>query len=88
MVKTIIILVVLVAVAAYFLYRFLRRPVVSGTPEEVPKLVSQMTEKLEQMTTKIIHPLKSTEDASTDNRGNDNRGNEDHSPPVEQQKEG
>ena len=58
MVKTIVILVVLVAIAAYLLYRFLRRPMVSGAPEEMPALVGQMTEKFEQMTTKIIHPHK------------------------------
>jgi membrane protein DedA with SNARE-associated domain len=84
MAKTIIILVVVLAVAGYFLYRFLRRPVVSGTPEEVPKLVSQMTEKLEQMTTKIIHPHKSTGDASTVSP----KSGEENAPRVEQQKEG
>jgi membrane protein DedA with SNARE-associated domain len=56
--KSIAILVVLVALAAYLLYRFLRRPMVSGAPEEMPALVGQMTEKFEQMTTKIMHPHK------------------------------
>jgi len=58
-VKTVIILVVLVAVAGYVLYRFLRRPMVSGAPEEMPSLVGQVTGRLEQMTTKIMHPHKS-----------------------------
>jgi membrane protein DedA with SNARE-associated domain len=84
MAKTIIILVVVLAIAGYFLYRFLRRPVVSGTPEEVPRLVSQMTEKLEQMTTKIIHPHKTAGDASTVSPSS----GEETSPRAEQQKEG
>ncbi len=83
MAKTIIILVVVLAVAGYFLYRFLRRPVVSGTPEEVPKLVSQMTEKFEQMTTKIIYPHKSSNEAPAVSPGGDGET----SPPVDQKKE-
>jgi len=56
--KTIAILVGLLALAGYLLYRFLRRPMVSGAPEEMPSLVGQVTERLEQMTTKIMHPHK------------------------------
>jgi membrane protein DedA with SNARE-associated domain len=62
-VKYIIILVVVVAVAGYFAYRFLRRPMVTGGPEEVPPLVEKVTHTiegvthtLENVTTKIIHP--------------------------------
>jgi membrane protein DedA with SNARE-associated domain len=52
--KSILILVVIVAVAAYFAYRFLRRPQVTGDPAEMPPLV-------EQMTSKIMHrPAEST----------------------------
>ncbi len=57
-VKSIIIIVVVVGVAAYFCYRFLRRPMVTGDPTEVPKLVEQVSHKVEQVTTKIIHPLR------------------------------
>jgi membrane protein DedA with SNARE-associated domain len=56
-VKSIIVLVVILAVAGYFLYRFLRRPMVTGDPTEVPKLVEQVQHTFEQVTTKIIHPL-------------------------------
>jgi membrane protein DedA with SNARE-associated domain len=62
MVKTIIILVVLLAVIGYLVYRFLRKPMVSGAPEEMPPLMEKMTGKLEQMTTKIIYPHKSAGD--------------------------
>jgi membrane protein DedA with SNARE-associated domain len=63
--KNIIVIVVVVAVAGYFLYRFLRKPVVTGDPEDIPPLVEQVTHRieqvthnLEQMTTKIIHPKR------------------------------
>jgi membrane protein DedA with SNARE-associated domain len=56
-VKSIIFMVAILAVAGYFLYRFLRRPMVTGDPKEVPKLVEQVTHGLEQVTTKIMHPL-------------------------------
>jgi membrane protein DedA with SNARE-associated domain len=58
MVKSIIILVVLVAIAGYVLYRFLRRPMVMGGPEEMPSLVGQVTHQLDAMATKIMHPQK------------------------------
>jgi hypothetical protein len=45
-VKAIIILVVLVGVAGYFAYRFLRKPVLTGNPHEMPKVVEQMTDSL------------------------------------------
>jgi len=56
-IKSIVILVVILGVAGYFLYRFLRRPMVTGDPTEVPKLVEQVQHTFEQVTTKIIHPL-------------------------------
>jgi membrane protein DedA with SNARE-associated domain len=46
-VKSIIILVVLVGIAGYMAYRFLRKPVVTGSPLEMPKIVGQMTDSLE-----------------------------------------
>ncbi len=48
-IKAIVIMVVIVAVVGYFLYRFLRKPVVTGDPKEIPPLV-------EQVTTKIMRP--------------------------------
>jgi membrane protein DedA with SNARE-associated domain len=52
-VKPIIILVVLVALTIYVIYRFLRKPVVTGNPTEMPPLVGQVTHKLEDMTQKL-----------------------------------
>jgi membrane protein DedA with SNARE-associated domain len=56
-VKSILVLVAILAVAGYFLYRYLRRPVVTGDPTDVPKLVEQVRHTVEEATTKIIHPL-------------------------------
>jgi membrane protein DedA with SNARE-associated domain len=62
-VKHIIILVVIVGIVGYFMYRFLRKPVVTGDPQEIPPLVEKVTHTLEevghtieQATTKIFHP--------------------------------
>jgi membrane protein DedA with SNARE-associated domain len=54
-VKPIIILVVLVAITLYVLYRFLRKPVVTGSPQEMPPLMEQVTHTLEDVTHKILH---------------------------------
>jgi membrane protein DedA with SNARE-associated domain len=69
-VKPIIILVVLVGVTGYVFYRILRRPVVTGSPQEMPPLVGQvtqqlegMTHKLEGVTHKILHPHSTPETA-------------------------
>jgi membrane protein DedA with SNARE-associated domain len=59
-VKSIVVLVLVLAVVGYFTYRFLRRPVVTGDPKEMPPLVEQMTHTLEEMTTKIMHPKSKT----------------------------
>jgi membrane protein DedA with SNARE-associated domain len=65
-VKHIAIIVVIGAVAVYVLYRFLRRPAVTGSPREMPKVVRRVEEsiekaahKIEEITTKIILPGKS-----------------------------
>jgi membrane protein DedA with SNARE-associated domain len=62
-VKHIIILVVIVGVVGYFTYKFLRRPMVTGDPKDIPPLVEKvthtlegMTHTLEQATSKIFHP--------------------------------
>jgi len=56
-VKSVIGIVVVVAVAVYLLYRALRQPAVTGNPSEMPPLVEQVTHKLEQVTTKLMHPM-------------------------------
>jgi hypothetical protein len=52
-------------VALYVLYRFLKRPAVTGSPKEMPKVVRRVEQsiekaahKLEEITTKIILPHK------------------------------
>jgi membrane protein DedA with SNARE-associated domain len=55
-VKYIVIIVVIVAVVGYMIYKVLRKPVVTGDPHDMPKLVEQMTHVMEEVTTKIIHP--------------------------------
>jgi len=56
-VKFWIMLVILVGVALYFAYRFLRKPVVTGDPTEMPPLVGQVTNTLDQMTSKTFHTI-------------------------------
>src|SRR5438270_359194 len=52
-VKSIIIVVVILGIAAYVVYRFLRKPMVTGAPEEMPPIVEpiveQVTDKLEKV---------------------------------------
>jgi membrane protein DedA with SNARE-associated domain len=55
--KSIIAFVVIAAVVVYFVYRALRKPAVTGDPHEMPQLVEQMTHRLEQVTSKIMHPM-------------------------------
>jgi membrane protein DedA with SNARE-associated domain len=57
--KTLIAIAVIVAVVAYIVYRMLRKPAVTGDPHEMPQLVEQVTQKLEKVTSKIIHPMGS-----------------------------
>lgn len=45
-VRPILVLVSLAALAAYLLYRILRRPVVTGNPHEMPPVVEQVAEKI------------------------------------------
>jgi hypothetical protein len=54
-VKPILILVVLVAITLYVIYRFFSRPVVTGSPQEMPPLVEQVTHTIEDVTNKILH---------------------------------
>ena len=55
--KSVIVMVVIVVVAGYLVYRVLRKPGVTGDPKEMPPLVEQVTHRLEQVTSKIIHPM-------------------------------
>ena len=48
-VKPIIILVVVGGVVLYFVYHFWKKPVVTGTPTEMPPIVGPVTEKLEEV---------------------------------------
>jgi membrane protein DedA with SNARE-associated domain len=65
-VKSVIVIVVIVAVVGYFTYRAFRKPVVTGDPKEIPPLVEQVTHKLEQMTSKIILPKTGKPGAGTE----------------------
>jgi membrane protein DedA with SNARE-associated domain len=66
-VKSVIVLVVILAIAGYLLYRFLRKPMVTGAPGEMPRLVEQVTHKLDEMTSKIMHPHKAADAAGEPN---------------------
>jgi len=59
-VKSIIAIVVVLAIAGYFIYRVLRKPAVTGDPHEMPSLVEKVTETLETVTSKIIHSKASS----------------------------
>ena len=55
-VRPLIVVVVLTALVTYLVIRFMRRPVMTGAPEDLPPLVSQVTEQV----THIIRPSKET----------------------------
>jgi membrane protein DedA with SNARE-associated domain len=65
--KPLIVTLVLLAVGGYVLYRFLRKPMVTGDPKEMPPIVGPVTQTLEhtleQVTHKILHPGKSHAEA-------------------------
>ena len=54
-VQHVVILMVVLGVAGYFTYRFLRRPMVTGSPGEMPKIVEPMSQTLDSVTAKIWH---------------------------------
>jgi membrane protein DedA with SNARE-associated domain len=56
-VKFWIMLVLVAGVGLYILYRFLRKPMVTGNPREMPPLVGPVTNKLEQMTSKTFQTI-------------------------------
>ena len=59
-VQHIIILIAILGVAGYFLYRFLRRPAVTGDPKDIPPLPGQIAHTMKlgvgQLTSRIIRP--------------------------------
>jgi len=55
LVKHVIILLVVLGVGGYFIYRFLRRPVVTGNPAEMPPIVESMSHTLDSVTGKFLH---------------------------------
>lgn len=50
----VVILLVVLGVAGYFAYRFLRRPVVTGSPTEIPPIVEQLSHPVESVS-KLLH---------------------------------
>ena len=65
LIKHIVIIVVLVGLLGYVVYRIVRRPEVNGDPEELPALPEKVSEtltqakkKLEEVSTRIIHHQK------------------------------
>jgi membrane protein DedA with SNARE-associated domain len=67
-VKNVIILVVVVGVAAYFTYRFLRRPMVTGDPTEMPPLMEPVTHTFDTMTQTIL-PKPKPEETPAEHKG-------------------
>jgi membrane protein DedA with SNARE-associated domain len=59
-VRSIVWLVLLIGIGGYFIYRHVRKPVVEGSPKEMPPVVSQVTNRLDQtlgsVKEKILHP--------------------------------
>jgi membrane protein DedA with SNARE-associated domain len=54
--KSVIVIVLIVAIAGYLAYRVLRKPSVTGDPKEMPPIVEQVTHTLEHVTSKLMHP--------------------------------
>jgi hypothetical protein len=52
-VKHVIIIVIILGVICYLVYRFLRVPQVTGDPKEVPPLAEQLTQTIGQVTQKL-----------------------------------
>jgi SNARE associated Golgi protein len=58
-VRSIVWLVLLIAITVYFIYRHLRKPVVEGSPKEMPPGVAQVTT---QVTSTLDHTLHTVKD--------------------------
>jgi membrane protein DedA with SNARE-associated domain len=64
-VRPILILLAISAVGAYLLYHFLRRPVTTGDPVEIPLIGSQVANVIEHADSHASRELKSKKDSST-----------------------
>lgn len=78
--KPIIVLVALAAIGLYLVYRFARKPMVTGNPTEMPPIVGPVTETLDRvggsMADKVLHrsshsgtPATSPSDNPAENNG-------------------
>jgi membrane protein DedA with SNARE-associated domain len=65
LIKLIIFAVVVLGIGGYFVYRYFRKPMVTGGQEEIPALVEQVSEKLD-FTGKFFPPLSKHEPAAAD----------------------
>ena len=54
--KNFLLIIIVLAVAGYFVYRFLRKPHVTGAPEEMPKLAEEVVHTLDSVKSVILHP--------------------------------
>ena len=63
--RPIVILLAIGAVAIYLLIHFLRRPVTTGDPEEIPLIGSQMASAIEHVDGQVHPDTKKTESASS-----------------------
>ena len=52
--------IVVLAVALYLVYHFLRKPMVTGDPKEMPPLEAKVSGTVDSVTSGIIHPEKAT----------------------------
>lgn len=86
MVKAIAILGVLAIVAGYFVYRVVRKPMVTGSPTDVPKIMEPVSFGVDQMTAKILHPQSNaaTNDPQTSAADGETNSREAVGPPVAQ----
>jgi hypothetical protein len=63
---------VVLGVAGYFVYRFLRKPMVTGSPAEVPAIVEPVSHTLDSVTGTLLHttPANKEQQPVATDRGN------------------
>src|SRR5205814_160076 len=61
-IKPVIVVVAILGVAAYFVYRHLRKPVVEGSPKEMPPVVGQVTTTVETAVEKTVEKVMEVKD--------------------------
>jgi membrane protein DedA with SNARE-associated domain len=71
-VRSIVVLVVLAGVVVYFVYRHLRKPVVEGSPKEMPPVVGQVSS---QVTSVLEQSLVTVKDRILHHPAADSKGN-------------